>query len=114
MKAHFRTRNNRITFEIEGDTQKALFRGIAELQQVFEADDTCGVCNSADIRFCVRVIEDNEYYELRCQACDGQLSFGQHKKGGSLFAKRRDKDNNILGNRGWYKYHRKTNEEEGF
>jgi hypothetical protein len=43
------------------------------------------------------------HYELICGACGGQFSFGQHKKGGSLFPKRKG-DNGFLPNRGWHKW----------
>ena len=36
--------------------------------------------------------------------CGAVLGFGQHKKGGTLFPKRKDADGNWLENRGWYKY----------
>jgi hypothetical protein len=40
----------------------------------------CGVCGSENIKFVVRVVDDNEYYELRCMDCGAILSFGQHIK----------------------------------
>lgn len=104
MKAHYRTRNGRMTFEVESESQKGIFRGIAELQAVFEADWKCGCCDSDDIRFDVRDVEDNEYFALRCMACNAKLSFGQHRKGNTLFAKRKDEQNNLLPNRGWSVY----------
>ena len=52
----------------------------------------------------VRSVEGNDYYELRCGNCGGILSFGQHKKGGTLFPKRKDDNNNYLPNKGWHKW----------
>ena len=109
VKAHFKTRNNRLTFEVEGGDQKGLFEAVAELQEVFEADDNCGCCSLANIRFRVRTHDDNKYYELVCQECGAKLSFGQHKKGGTLFAKRTD-ESGPLPNRGWYKWQPKQEE----
>lgn len=85
MKAHYRTRNGRIVFEVEGDTQKAVFRAIAELQQVFECDEACGCCGSAEIQLNVGTVDDNDYYGFVCVKCGAELSLGQHKKGGTLF-----------------------------
>lgn len=70
MKAHYRTRNGRMTFEVESESQKGIFRGIAELQAVFEADWKCGC----------------------------------HRKGNTLFAKRKDDQGNLLPAGGWAVY----------
>lgn len=111
MKCHYRSANGRLVFEIEGGDQKTIFEGVADLQEVFEADDKCGICGGSSILFRVREVQGNKYYEYRCitrnaqgYICNAQLSFGQNKIGGSLFPKRQDKEGNWLPNRGWYKY----------
>jgi hypothetical protein len=101
MKAHYKTGNGRIVIEIQGETVKDVFRAIAQAQEVFEAAHTCGSCNSEDIRFQVRTVEDNDFYELVCLECRAQLHFGQHKKGRTLFVKRRDEAGNLLAAEGW-------------
>ena len=101
MKAHYRTASGRITFELEGSNAKELFRAIAEVQDVFEADAACGCCASPKIVFRVRVNDGNEFYELHCQQCFADLSFGQRRDGGRLFVKRRDTDGKPLPNNGW-------------
>ena len=105
MKAHYRTASGRITFEIEGETPKDLFKKVAGLQEVFEAETTCGCCEGKDIRFQVRTVEDNDYFELVCQDinCRARFQFGQNKKGGGLFPKRRD-ESGWLANGGWSKW----------
>jgi len=77
MKAHYRTKSGRLTCEVEGQTFKQLFEGIAQVQEIFESDNACGACNSANIRFRVRPVQDNEFYELYCDDCTATLSFGQ-------------------------------------
>lgn len=110
MKAHYKTANGRLTFEVEGPDQKILFRQVAALQETFEAENSCGVCNSTNIRFQVRDVDDNDFYELVCKEslCRARFSFGQHKgKGGTLFPKRKDDSGDtpqLLPNRGWAKY----------
>lgn len=104
MKAHYRTANGRIVFEIEGGNQKELFENIADLQEVFEADSSCGMCKSQDIHFRVREVKGNKYFEIRCGACNAQFSFGQNKDMKSLFPKRKGEDGNWLPNRGWFKW----------
>lgn len=106
MKAHYRTENGRITFELSGETAKDLFSSIAAIQEVFEADIFCGCCNESALRFVVRKVDDFDFYELRCLTpkCHAKLAFGQAKKGGGLFPKRKDKDGNWLPNGGWEKY----------
>jgi hypothetical protein len=103
VKCHYRSANNRLTFELDAGSQKDLFEGIATLQEIFESDSTCGMCNSTDLRFRVREVKDNKYYEMRCGKCNAQLSFGQHKTGGTLFPKRTT-DEGDMPNRGWYRW----------
>jgi hypothetical protein len=86
VKAHYKTRNSRFTFEVEAGSQKELFREIADLQEIFEFD-ACALCNSTRIVYRTRTVEGNDYYELVCLDCGGELPFGQHKAGGTLFPK---------------------------
>ena len=97
--------NDRLEFEVEGEGQKEIFKGLASVQEIF-GEDKCGVCNNSNFRFVVRNVEDNDYYELRCNNfdCGATLSFGQHKKGGTLFPRRKDDEGNWLPSRGWHKW----------
>lgn len=108
MKAHYKTRDGRITFEVSGETTKDVFREIAKVQSTFEADWACGLCQSANIKFQTRVTGDeSEWFELQCE-CGARLQFGQHKKGGSLYVKRERNDPH----RGWAKWDRSSNERQ--
>lgn len=102
MKARFRA-NDRLEFELEGAGQKELFKELAMIQEIF-GEEKCGCCGKSNIRHLVRNVDDNNYYELRCTDCGAILSFGQHKKGGTLFPKRKDDDGNYLPNKGWHKW----------
>lgn len=99
MKAHYRTQSGRLSVEIEGDIPE-IFAGIAQFQEVFEADTTCGCCGQPNIRFRVRTIDDNRFHELVCLDCRAILNFGQTKRGNQLFAKRKEGDR-YLPDRGW-------------
>ena len=110
MKAHYKTADGRIQFEVSADLPKQIFEQIAAVQELFEADTECGLCHGKEgkgLRFVVREVDDNKYYELRCLQCFARLQFGQNKKGGGLFAKRKDKEGNRLEHRGWEKWERK-------
>ena len=98
MEATYKTRDGRLLIKVQGETQKDLFRELARAQDVFESESECGLCQGKEIRFNVRTVEDNEYFELRC-ACGATFSFGQHKKGGSLFPKKSG-----LAHGGWSKW----------
>jgi hypothetical protein len=101
MKATYTSQDGRLIFEIEAESPKAAFMKIATLQEIFEADNACGCCHSVNIHLKHRVTEeDYHYYELACD-CGARLQFGQTKKGGLLFAKRRDDDGHDLPDRGW-------------
>ena len=102
MKVLFKP-SDKLTFEIEGAGQKEIFKGLAMVQEVF-SEAKCGVCGSENIKFVVRTVEGNDYYELRCMDCGAALSLGQHKKGGTLFPKRKDENGNWLENGGWHKW----------
>jgi hypothetical protein len=69
VKAHYKTRSGRIIFEVEGQSPKDIFRAIAEVQNVFEAESECGCCSSPNIQFRVRTVDGNDYYELYCEVC---------------------------------------------
>ncbi len=97
MEASYRTRNGRMMVKIDAKTQKDLFRDLAQFQSVFEADESCGRCGSAQVNFEVRTVDANDYYSLRCLDCGAELSFGQHKQGSTLFPKRGE-------NKGWRKW----------
>lgn len=97
------TPNEKLSFELEGSGQKEIFKELALIEEIF-AENKCGVCNKTNIRHMVRNVDDNNYYELRCSDCGAMLAFGQHKKGGTLFPKRKDDEGNYLPNKGWYKW----------
>ena len=101
-KAIFRP-SEKLEFHIEGSGQKELFKNLSIVQEVF-SEVQCGICGSHNIKFVVRNVDGNEYYECRCMDCGAVLSFGQHKKGDTLFPKRKDEQGNWLENNGWYKW----------
>ncbi len=105
MKVTYTTPNGRLTFEMDCTTGKQAFEIVATVQGLFEEAD-CGLCKSKAIHCDVREYDSNKYYKLVCEACGGQLDFGQHKDGKGLFVKRRDKDNRPMPARGWYQYQR--------
>lgn len=98
--------NDRLEFELEAKGQKELFKELALVEEIF-GENCCGVCHKSNIKFVVRSIEDNDYYELRCADCGAILQFGQHKKGGTLFPKRKDDEGKYMPNKGWYKWNNK-------
>lgn len=83
MKAILKTGG--LTIELEGATQKDLWKAIAEIQEVFGEHD-CGLCKKTNIVYRVRVVDGDEYYEMKCMDCGAILAFGQSKKSpGKLF-----------------------------
>lgn len=108
-----------VSVEAEGDTQTSVFEELAKLQEVFDHKE-CGHCHGTDLKFMVREVEGNKFYELRCCniSCNARLKFGAHKQGNTLFPKRRwdslsDKEkaqykdpqeSGWLPNNGWFKF----------
>ena len=94
MKVTFKV-TEKMAVELDGVDQKSLFEELSTVQEIF-SHTKCGKCGNSDIRYVVRTVEDNKYYELHCAGCRARLAFGSHKKGGTLFPKRKDKDGNWL------------------
>lgn len=106
MKAHYRTANGRLTFELQAEDTKGLFRQISEVQEVYDAESACGLCGCTALRYLARKVEDYDFYELACtnMDCRATFEFGQKKKGGALFPKRKDDDGRFLPSGGWSRY----------
>ena len=100
-----------IALEIDADTQVEVFQQLASFQEIF-AETKCGKCGSENIRYQVRNVDENLYYEARCADCGAKLAFGAMKKGGRLFPRRKDKDGNWLPDGGWVKWNPETKKEE--
>lgn len=118
MKLNYTTNNGRITAEFEASTQVGMFAEIASFQEVFE-ENKCGKCGSTDLKYIVRTVDDNSYYELKCNGktkegkfCRAKFSFGANKKGGGLFPKRKDSDGKYLPDNGWTRWNKETNQAE--
>lgn len=71
-----------ITVQAEGEDTKSLFQQIADIQSTFE-DTECGLCGCSKLKYVVREVDGNEFYELRCsnEKCRGKLTFGCPQKG---------------------------------
>ena len=111
MKVSYTTKNERLTAEIEGDSPRDIFASVDKFQEVVE-ETVCGKCGSENLRFVVRNVDDNLYFEIRCMDCGARLAFGSHKKGGGLFPKRKDAEGKWLPDNGWVKWNPKTEQNE--
>ena len=112
MKATFQS--GRLSIQVEGEKQKDVFRELAQAQEVFQ-HEACGKCKGTELRFVVRNVKDNDFYEIHCRdrGCRARLAFGQHKgQEGTLYPKRKDVDGEWLPDNGWMKYNAQTGKEE--
>lgn len=107
-----RTLKNGLIFEIDADTEVDLFRQIAKLEETF-GEVSCGACSKTNIKPQVRnvttgegkAMEEFEYFEMRCLDCGAALSYGLHKKGGTMFPHRKDENGKYdPKQRGWKKF----------
>ncbi len=107
MTAKYATTNRQLVFEITGESAQDVFEELAKIQEVFDTENSCGVCNGTAIKYQHRTVQGNDFHELVCkeQTCRARFSFGHVKNPkGALFPKRKDKDGTWLPNRGWEKY----------
>lgn len=119
MEVKYRSACGRYEVLFEAKEQKDIFAQVANFQEVFE-DDTSVNINGinvpvTDIRFRVRTVDDNEFYEKVYVGSNKdlfgyKLEYGTAKKGGSLFPKRKDKDGTYYKNNGWHKWDGKASE----
>lgn len=108
MKVNYTVPNGRVSVELEGNEQKEIFEKMASFHEVF-SESLCGLCNSENVYPVVREVDENMFYEMGCRDCGARLAYGVHKKGGSLFPKRKGEDGKYdVKNRGWKKYQKKT------
>jgi hypothetical protein len=66
MEAQYKSPNGRVIIKVEADTAKGIFHEIALVQEVFDAEPCCGLCKNRELRYQVRTVNDNAYYELKC------------------------------------------------
>jgi hypothetical protein len=114
-----------VTVKVEGRYPTDLFKGISKVQEVFDVQE-CGCCKNKNLRFVVREVDGNEYYEMHCTdlGCRARLPFGLSKENkGEMYPKKRfaslspaeqknresekeyaDGHSGYLANNGWYKY----------
>jgi hypothetical protein len=108
MKATFTI--NQLEFELNADSARDLFQQVAQIQEIFEAETQCGCCQSEEIRYSYREVDQYKFYELVCGECSAQFRFGQKKVTLDLFPKRTE-DGKPLPNHGWSKYEPKDGDD---
>ena len=99
--------------EVAADDVRSAVKSMAELQEFFGQTE-CGKCHAKQLLAFHRQDKDgNDYYSLSCAACGAKLDFGQHRTGGTLFVRRKDREGNWLPDNGWLVWQRKTEPEQG-
>lgn len=90
MKAQIKT-GSKLIIEVEEDSETELFEAISSASETFTHEE-CGCCKNTTLRYVVREVGGNKYYELHCTdyKCRARLPFGVAKKNkGKLYPKRR-------------------------
>lgn len=100
MRASYKI-NEKITIQVEAETQVKLFEALADHDSIFIHGRKCGHCGSEDIVMQVRRPQTYVYFSFECSACHHELDLGQTQEGGRLFAKLNDPHGHPLDNNGW-------------
>lgn len=126
MKATVRP-NKSTVIEVEGETQKELFKEMASAHEVF-GEKQCGLCQCEEIVPAYRTVTQGkktyEYPEYHCTnpKCRARLSLGSMMEGGGLFPIRKliedgpekgkpDREKGVYGpHNGWSRYKGTKNE----
>jgi len=106
---------NGYQLETTAEGVKDAIKAMSEYVEFFGVAE-CGKCKSKALAAQHSQDKDgNDYYKLRCTHCGAVLDFGQHRSGGTLFVKRKDKEGNWLPDNGWYKWQERArqNDEAG-
>lgn len=111
MKVEYTILNGKLKVQVEASTVREVWKELANIDEVFNVDK-CGACGGNDLKFVVRTVDENDYYEIKCQntKCLCRLQFGANKKGGGLFPKRKDAEGKTIGKYGWAKWEGKKEE----
>lgn len=99
--------------EVEGSDVKQCMAEVSSALEVF-GNNVCGACNSTKTVPSVREAGGSKFFEMRCLSCGAALGFGQKKADGSLFPRRKDKNDSYLPNNGWTKWQPKATADEAF
>lgn len=110
----YRSRNPRFVIKATGETPKDVFGDLASMAEILDASEACGKCGCTEIAPRVRRIEEDVFYEAKCTAsdCGATLGFGQSRKGGFLFPKRKDEEKKWMPNKGWTIYSAGGNQQQ--
>lgn len=114
MEVKYRSSCGRYEVNLEASDQQALFAALASFQEIFEDDTNVSIdgvpVDPKDIKFRVRTVAGNEFYEKVYTGNDPKLrgykmEYGSQKENkGSLFPKKKDKDDQWYKNNGWHKW----------
>jgi len=101
MKVNYQFKSG-VGVELEATNQKEIFESLAMLEEIFGVNQ-CERCQGTSLKFVVREIDGNKYYETHCcnTQCRARLAFGSHKTGNTLFPKRKDDEGKWLKYGGW-------------
>lgn len=104
MKVLYKSTGGKFTVEFSADSQKDIFREIAQFQEIFETNNKHEPGCGGDTLFNYRVTPGGDsYFEKRCTKCGMTYAYGQKKKGEVLFPNTK---------KGWHKWVPGQDEED--
>lgn len=88
---NYKSKDGRFTTQFSGDGLNQIFESLSKFQEVFEKNNVCKACNSANVLFNTRKVQKSKFYEKKCADCGAALTYHSNEEGGGLYTTYKDK-----------------------
>lgn len=92
LEVNYKSKDGRFQAKFSGETPNVVFEQVSVFQEVFEKNNTCGLCNS-DVYFNVRKVNKSKFYEKKCSnpKCSAAFTYHINENNAGLYSTYKDK-----------------------
>jgi len=87
----YKSKDGRFQAKLSGETPNIVFEQIAVFQEVFEKNNTCGLCGNTDTFFNTRKVNKSKFFEKKCNKCGAALTYHINENNVGLYTTYKDK-----------------------